>query len=444
MKILYVLGTVQHPTIMRGALRHYHFLRELAGRHSITLLTMMEGEVPPKAMDELEALTERLIIIRIETSSTRAPGSHTGTVHRLDRKVRLHRAVRAMGRAFREIRNGQAHDVLLFHGKRAYPAIAGSNGIPTVIDFCDATSLRHRERLRHSKLARVPWRLAGYASARRTERRLVRHTPHLAFISMRDRDVVMGGGSGARVLPNGIDLHYWTRRGDRVGHGANGANGAIDSNGSDGATGRAAKGGSALAENGESLVFTGVMDYAPNEDAAVELIQNILPEVRRARPGTKLVIAGRDPTAGLVDLAARVPDVVVTGFVEDLRPYLEAASVYVAPIRYASGLQNKILEALAMRVPVVTTPVVAEGLRINGAVEPPVRVARRAAPLAEAVLSLLEDPAQRRGMADAGRRYVEAHFNWARGAAALEEMCRQAESVSHSGNRAHGGAGGRP
>lgn len=390
MKMLYVLGSLQHPSIIRGALRHYHFLRLLARRHSITLLVLSRGTASPPAVAELEGLVDRLIIIEVdEPRRARGGGRLLG---KLDRKLRFRTAVRRMRSAFRAIARTETFDVLLFHGKDVYPVIAGFRGLPTVIDFCDATTLRQREQLRHTKPWSLPWRVAGYASARRTERRLIDHSSHVTFISQRDREAVLGSGSGAAILPNGIDLGYWTRNG--------------------------------TAPRQDRLVFTGVMSYAPNEDAALFLIRHVLPLLRQSRPDLTVDLVGLDPTPALLAEAKGHPHVNVTGFVDDLRPYLEQATVYVAPIRYASGQQNKILEAMAMGIPVVTTPIVAAGLRVDDE-PPPIRVAEPEQ-FARAVLSLLGDASERQRLASAGRRFVEAHFDWTRGADLLERMCAEA------------------
>ena len=199
-------------------------------------------------------------------------------------------------------------------GKVVYPVIRGTGRIPTVVDFCDATSMRLREQLRHSGRLEAPVRLWRYLAARRLERELLRETPHVAFISERDRAAVLGPESTAAVIPNGIDLEYWTRRDAAV--------------------------------VGERIVFTGVMGYAPNADAALYLIERILPVIRARRPAVELFVVGRDPTPAVVEAALRTKGVTVTGWVDDVRPYLEQARVYVAPLRWASGLQNKILEAI--------------------------------------------------------------------------------------------------
>ncbi len=399
MRILYVLPSLQHPTIVRGGLRHHHFLRALSRRHAITLLALGRAEATDRVRAEIGALVERLLVFPVDEPATpqatpRAGGRAMRAARRLGRELRERRAIRAMRSAFRELARRERFDVVLFHGKLVYPVIQGFDTLPIVADFCDATSMRLREQLRLASGAVVPWRWWRYRAARRLERALLAQARHVAFISPRDRAAVLGADSLAPVIPNGIDLAYWTRD-------ASGAQPNV-------------------------LVFTGVMSYAPNEDAALYLMEYVLPAIRATRRDVELLIVGRDPTPAVVAAAARVPGVTVTGWVDDVRPYLQRACVYVAPLRFASGLQNKILEALAMEVPVVTTPVVVDGLRVDGGAEPPVRSAEGAADLAAAVLARREDVSERRRLADAGRRFVEAEFDWEREAERLEAMCEAA------------------
>jgi glycosyltransferase involved in cell wall biosynthesis len=114
--------------------------------------------------------------------------------------------------------------------------------------------------------------------------------------------------------------------------------------------------------------------------------------------------------------------------VDDVRPYLEQATVCVGPLRFASGVQNKLLEALAMEVPVVTTPVAADGLRVEGGEQPPVLVADGEKEFAESVVYLLTQTKDRSRLAAEGRHFVKNHFNWSHSAKMLEEMCLTAVS----------------
>jgi glycosyltransferase involved in cell wall biosynthesis len=111
-----------------------------------------------------------------------------------------------------------------------------------------------------------------------------------------------------------------------------------------------------------TIVFTGVMSYQPNADAALWLVSTIWPSVRARRPDARLWLVGSDPPGSLRQLAGRDPTITVTGTVDDVRAYLWHSAVAVAPLRVSHGLQNKVLEAIAAGLPAVVTPAVAEGL----------------------------------------------------------------------------------
>jgi len=164
------------------------------------------------------------------------------------------------------------------------------------------------------------------------------------------------------------------------------------------------------------------MNYPPNVDAAVFLLDKILPLVRRILPNLEVLIVGRDPSPEIVNMAQRYPDVTVTGAVDDVRPYLERADVFVAALRFASGVQNKVLEAMSMEVPVVTTPVVAAGLSMDG-VEPQLIVCVNAEEIAAGITKLMAHTEERARLSAEGRRFVEAHCSWSRSAQILEELC---------------------
>ena len=112
------------------------------------------------------------------------------------------------------------------------------------------------------------------------------------------------------------------------------------------------------------IVFTGAMDWYPNEDGVTHFIETILPRVRRDVPGATLSVVGRDPSRRMREVAA-ASGVQVTGFVDDVRPHIMEAEVYVVPLRVGGGTRLKIFEALAMGKAVVSTTVGAEGLRLH-------------------------------------------------------------------------------
>ncbi len=162
------------------------------------------------------------------------------------------------------------------------------------------------------------------------------------------------------------------------------------------------------------IVFTGQMDYAPNVDAVTAFVRDVLPSL----PTATFAIVGRAPTAAVKALAA--PNVLVTGEVPDTRPWLAAAYVVVAPLALARGIQNKVLEAMAMGKAVVASPAAAEG--IDAEVGAELLVAETPAAQAAAIGALLANPPHARAIGTASRDRVRARYSWAACLAPLAEL----------------------
>jgi sugar transferase (PEP-CTERM/EpsH1 system associated) len=157
------------------------------------------------------------------------------------------------------------------------------------------------------------------------------------------------------------------------------------------------------------LVFSGSMDWYPNEDAMLFWAESILPRVARQVPDVSLTIVGRNPSAKVRALADR-PGIHVTGTVDDVRPHIADASLYVVPLRVGGGTRLKIFEALAMGKAVLSTTVGAEGLDVRPGTH--VELADGADAFADAVISLLSNPSRRAALGRAGRALVEEQFSW--------------------------------
>jgi glycosyltransferase involved in cell wall biosynthesis len=171
------------------------------------------------------------------------------------------------------------------------------------------------------------------------------------------------------------------------------------------------------------LVFSGSMDWHPNEDAVIYFMESILPAIRAQIPDTTFTVVGRNPTARLRDAADRTGGVTVTGTVNDVRPFMAEGAVYVVPLRAGGGTRLKIFEALAMARPVVSTTVGAEGLGI----EPGEHYARADDPhgFADAVVSLLRDPERRARLGANGRHLVETCYSWPTIGRVFEQRCEE-------------------
>ena len=185
------------------------------------------------------------------------------------------------------------------------------------------------------------------------------------------------------------------------------------------------------------LAFSGSMDWHPNEDAVIHFADEILPRIRAEIPDATLTVVGRNPSQRLRDVAARAR-IDVTGTVEDVRPSISEASVYVVPLRAGGGTRLKIFEALAMAKPVVSTTVGAEGL----ALEPGHHfvAADGSVAFAGAVVDLLRDRGRRHALGQAGRALVESRYSWPTVAREFEQRCEEAIAL-HVYERGHAESG---
>jgi glycosyltransferase involved in cell wall biosynthesis len=158
-----------------------------------------------------------------------------------------------------------------------------------------------------------------------------------------------------------------------------------------------------------------MMDYWPNAEGAIWFARSVLPLIRAARPQARFYVVGARPSGSVKSLAA--PDVVITGKVDDVRPYIAHAGAVVAPLKLARGLQNKVIEGMAMAKPVVTTSAAAQALDVSSGKE--LWIADEPAAFAQAVIGALEARAE---VAAAARRYVEQNHDWNRNLRALDRL----------------------
>jgi len=358
----------------------------------VDLLAMVSGDYRDEHRAGIEPFVNRIETFRTtaRTPSFLAKASRRALDHLLAGGAEA--ASLALAARVRELMTEHPYDAVVVAGRRPYPVADAIGSTPLVTDLCDATSSRLLTNLAYASPPRQVMLRYQIGVARKNERRLIATSQHLFFASARDRDEVLDGLSAAvpdaSVLPNGVEVDFWRRSTESL---------------------------------GDEVAFSGAMHYAPNDDAARFLIDQVMPHVWAVAPETRVRIVGRDPSAALQAMTAD-PRVVVTGFVDDVRPHLERAAVYAAPLRFASGIQNKLLEAMAMEIPVITSPVAADGLRGHG-VEPPIRVVQNEPEaFAREVRAALErartDPSP-----DAGaRRFVAEHFCWDRAVRILEDV----------------------
>jgi glycosyltransferase involved in cell wall biosynthesis len=181
-------------------------------------------------------------------------------------------------------------------------------------------------------------------------------------------------------------------------------------------------------EKGSVVIFTGAMDYFPNADAVVQFARHVFPIVRTKCPSARFLIVGSNPTSAVRRLA-RLPGIEVTGSVPDIRVFLSSAHVAVAPLRIAQGIQNKLLEAIAMGLPVVATASAAGG--IPDCASLPISIVEGNHDFAEKVISHLERPRLSKKEVRQYREHLRKNYDWNENLSRFEDIFR-----SVSANRA--------
>lgn len=379
MKILFLCHRLPYPPKRGGKIRPFNMIRHLARSHEVTVATLARSDAELAEGRELASYCHDLHIGRIST----AVGWTRFALHALGPYPATFGYFYSPGLAktVRHLLRTREFDAILVHCSSMGPYVARHRGCRKIMDYGDADSEKWLE---YGRSAAFPlsaaFRHEG-GKVRRYERWLGSMFDACSVNAPREREILGEYVSTPiHVIPNGVDHEYFR-------------------------TGRSG----AASYVPRRLVFTGNMSYKPNVEAVRELVAHILPRVRRACPDVELYIVGMDPTPAVRRLADG-SRVVVTGRVDDVRPFLDDAAVSVAPLRVARGLQNKVLEAMAMRVPVVASPAAFNG--INAMAEQDLLVADGAEAFAAAIVGVLQDPARRERLAASGLACVTRNHDW--------------------------------
>jgi sugar transferase (PEP-CTERM/EpsH1 system associated) len=385
MRICFLTPRFPYPPLKGDTLRVYHQLRTLSRDHRITLLSLADAPVSAADRAQVAALCERVEVVPL---SRWRMLWNVGLGLASSRPLQVHYYQAAAARARLAARlAAERFDVIHATLIRVLPYVWNVRSPPVVVDLIDSLTLNLADR---RSQVRGPTRLGyelEYRRVRRYERAVVEHFPALVVTTEADRQA-LGGGDHIAVLPNGVDLERF----------------AFQPAGRDPAT----------------LIFTGNMGYHPNEEAVVWFAAAVWPLVRAHRPEARWQIVGANPGERVRALAQAGTGIEVLGQVPDLTPYLGRATVAVAPMRSGSGIQNKVLEALAVGTPVVATGIANRGVR--GAPGRDLLVADTAPAQAAALTTLLADPAAQARLAAAGRAFVEQHFRWEHHACRLTDI----------------------
>lgn len=387
MQILWLKTELLHPVDKGGRIRTYNMLRALKGQHQLTYLTLDSGTAAPDAAERAQEYCHELIRVPFEEARRRSPRFWlellSNVASPLPYAVAKYRSPAFQREIERTVRNGGIDVVVC-------DFLAPSQNVPdrlpcTTVLFqhnVEAAIWRRHADVRTNRLSRAyfgeQWR-----RMERFERDQCRRFDRVVTVSRADADAIKRDYGVAEVadVPTGVDIDYFRPSGRAM-------------------------------QQPRNLVFTGSMDWLPNEDGVSWFVNDVLPRIHARVPDATLTIVGRNPPPAIQALATRDQRLIVTGSVPDVRPYMEQAAVFVVPLRVGGGTRLKIFEAMAMERPLVSTSIGAEGLPIHH--DEHLVIADGADAFADAVVALLGDSPRAAALARRGADLVRANFGWDR------------------------------
>ncbi|MGH7392427.1 MAG: TIGR03087 family PEP-CTERM/XrtA system glycosyltransferase, partial [Candidatus Rokuibacteriota bacterium] len=375
------------PPSRGGKIRPFNVIRHLGRTHEVTVASIARSPEEARAGAGLAAHCRRIVVETVAGAPaiarmlarlpTSAPSS-MGYFH----SPRL-------ARRLDHLLATEKFDLVFVHCAFVAPYVSRATGMPKILDFGDLDSQKW---LAYAQARAFPLSL-GYAlegrKLQRAEGRLARQFDLCTCTTAAELESLESYGLGVPTgwFPNGVDTDHFRP-----------ADGPYDP---------------------EAIAFVGRMDYFPNQQCMLDFCATTWPLIRARRPGATLRIVGAAPSRAIRHLA-RLPGVVVTGDVPDVRPHVATAAVTVAPLAIARGTQNKILEAMAMGVPTIASPLAARGVDAEPGRD--LLVASTPQQFAEAVLILLSDGAVRRRFSEAARARVVTRHHWDRSMAELDRL----------------------
>jgi polysaccharide biosynthesis protein PslH len=382
-RILWLKTELLHPVDKGGKIRTYHMLKELKRAHHITYLTLDDGSADSNARELASEYCHEVICVPHSAREKFSAGFYgelaANLISPLPYAIKKYESAE-----MRRLVHERATECDLVVCDFLAPAI----NVPAQL-ACASLLFQHNVEAmiwkRHYEVQSNPLKRAylhaQWRKMRDFERKTCREFDTVVAVSREDRDL-MGHEYGLDAvfdIPTGVDTEYFKPTGT-------------------------------VQPKPFNLVFTGSMDWLPNEDAMRYFTEQILPVIKKEIPSVTLTVVGRNPYPGLLELSARDPSIDVTGRVDDVRPYIEAAAAYIVPLRIGGGTRLKIYEAMAMGKPLVSTTVGAEGLPLRDGDE--LILADTPEAFAGSVVRVLHDHvfADRLGQRAADR--VREEFGW--------------------------------
>jgi sugar transferase (PEP-CTERM/EpsH1 system associated) len=402
MHILWIKTELLHPVDKGGRIRTYQMLRALASQHEITYVALDDGTAAPDALAKAREYCTRVEVVPFTPAVKGTLGFYSALLRNVASPLPYAIAryeVPALRRQLRRLCREHKVDVVVCDFLAPSINVPNDLGVPMVLFQHNVEAMIWE---RHAQVATHPLKKAYMAEQWRRMKRFegdeCRRFSTVVAVSTQDAEVFRRDYGVAEVpdVPTGVDTDYFVRQPE-------------------------------VARTPGSMVFTGSMDWMPNEDGIAWFVEAILPRIRAAIPTATLTIVGRNPTPKVRALHAPEVGVSVTGSVPDVRPYLASHQLFIVPLRVGGGTRLKIYEGMTMGLPTVSTTIGAEGLPVVDGEH--LVLADEPEAFAQACIALVNDQARCEAMGNAADSYVREHFGWHGVAKRFAEFCQAAIPV---------------
>lgn len=407
-KVLWVKSELLHPIDKGGKIRTFEMLRHLMRGHEVTYVCLVRPDDPRDSFDRAKEYCHHLVTVPWSEPPRFSAGFYKdlamNLVSPLPYAIEKYQSEQMKHWIATEDGRG-AFDVIVCDFLMPAPSIPrGTRAATVLFEHNVECMLWERQYKNEQNPVKKAYFYGQYVKMRALEKKACLAFDAVAAVSTNDADAIRDsfGVTDVYPVPTGVEVEFFSPLTDppRQGRPAKPPRDKFD------------------------LVFTGSMDWMPNEDAMIFLAESILPRIVEQIPEVKVTVVGRNPTPKLKALAEREPRIQLTGRVDDVRPYIDRSAVYIVPIRVGGGTRIKIYEAMGMARAVVSTTIGAEGLPVVDGEE--IILADEPERFAAEVVRLLRDDAAREKIEERARRAVVERFGWDKATEALVRIMERA------------------
>lgn len=378
MKILYICHRFPFPPKRGGKIRPFNMIRHFSTQgHKVTVCSLSRSPAEAKEGEgirnhcehfEMASVSNAIQVIRMVARLPVVTPSSMGFFYSPDLQRRIDNLL-----------STEQFDLIFVHCSSVAQYVENVRGIPKILDFGDMDSQKWLEYANYKPFPlSLGYRLEG-KKMEAAEKRLAKKFDMCTATTRAEWETLNSYRTALKTdwFPNGVDAEYFKPDGEGY--------------------------------DTDTLSFIGRMDYYPNQECMFDFCRNTLPLIQARRPQAKLLIVGADPSPAVKKLE-ELPGVTVTGSVPDVRPFILRSAAMVAPLNIARGTQNKILEAMAMGVPVVTSPAGAGGVDAEN--ETHFLIGDNPNTYADACLRIMNRPDERTRLSTSGRERMLTHHDW--------------------------------